>query len=96
VTLYFHPEAQEELLYSVEFYENKAEDLGAEFLDEIEQTLELIKSFPELGSPITTDDRRMLVGRFPFAIIYSVQDNDIIIYALMHLRRKPGYWKHRK
>ena len=96
MTLYFHPEAQKELLYYVEHYEDKAEGLGTEFLDRVEQTLELIQTFPELGTSITESDRRMLIGRFPFALIYSDQEDTIVIYALMHLRRKPGYWQARK
>jgi len=96
VRLSFHPEAEQELLHSITYYENKSAGLGTEFLEEIGKTLDLIKSFPELGSPFTNADRRMLLNRFPFSIIYSIHRDHIIIYAFMHLHRKPGYWQIRR
>ncbi|NGP90235.1 type II toxin-antitoxin system RelE/ParE family toxin [Fodinibius halophilus] len=96
MTLHFHPEAEHELHQSVEYYENKAAGLGDEFLNEVEKTLRLIKTYPNLGFPLTNSDRRMIVQRFPYGLIYSVQNDRIDIYALMHLHRRPGYWKSRK
>jgi len=40
--------------------------------------------------------RRSLVNRFPFGILYSVQNDQIYILAVMHLHKEPGYWKKRK
>lgn len=70
--------------------------LGAEFLDEVEKTLAVIRSFPALGTLLTEADRRMLVERFPYGIIYTKYESHIMIYAIMHLNRRPGYWKTRK
>jgi len=92
----YHPEAEEELLHSIRYYESKALGLGAEFLDEVEKTLALIQSFPDLGTLLTEADRRMLVERFPYGIIYTKYENHIMIYAIMHLNRRPGYWRTRK
>lgn len=41
------------------------------------------------------DVRRCLVNRFPFGVIYSVEQGEIFILAVMHLRRHPDYWKDR-
>lgn len=92
----YHPEAEEELLHSIRYYESKAEGLGAEFLDEVEKTLALIQSFPDLGTLLTEADRRMLVERFPYGIIYTKYENHVMIYAIMHLNRRPSYWRNRK
>lgn len=54
----YHPEAEEELLHSIRYYERKAAGLGAEFLDEVEKTLALIQFFPDLGTLLTDTDRR--------------------------------------
>ena len=96
MTLFFHPEAEHELHQSIEYYESKAAGLGEELLDEVESTLGLIKTYPNLGFPLTDSERRMLVQRFPYGLIYSVQEDRIVVYALMHLHRRPGYWKSRK
>jgi hypothetical protein len=41
------------------------------------------------------DIRRYLVRVFPYAILYSVEDDYVLIIAVMHLSREPGYWKDR-
>lgn len=92
----YHPEAEEELLDSIRYYEGKSEGLGAEFLDEVEKTLALIQSFPDLGTLLTETERRMLLERFPYGIIYTKYKDHIMIYAIMHLKRNSGYWKSRK
>jgi len=39
--------------------------------------------------------RRILLRRFPFGVVYGVMDDQIVVVAIMHTRRKPGYWKNR-
>jgi hypothetical protein len=95
VTVDFHLEAEQELLQSVSYYEERAEGLGTKFLDEVLDTLILVKSFPGAGSFITDSDQRILLNKFPYGVIYSIKDDYIQIKALMHLRRKPDHWKSR-
>lgn len=95
-SLSFHPEAAKELQASAEFYEAKSEGLVEEFLNEAGRTLTLIGTNPNLGFPLSSYDRRMMVQRFPYGILYTVGNDHIEIHALMHLHREPGYWKARK
>ena len=39
--------------------------------------------------------RRCLVHRFPYGVIYAVEDDVVYVAAVMHLKRKPGYWESR-
>lgn len=41
------------------------------------------------------DIRRFLVRRFPYGILYTIEADHILILAIMHLSREPGYWRHR-
>jgi len=41
------------------------------------------------------DIRRALVHRFPYGILYVPEQNQILIIAVMHLHRQPGYWQDR-
>lgn len=91
----FHSEARKEFFEASEFYEEQVIGLGDEFIDEVEKVLDVIGQHPESGSKISNTERRFLVSRFPYGIIYSVDDEMIIIFAVMNLRRKPGYWKTR-
>ncbi|MEX0771657.1 MAG: type II toxin-antitoxin system RelE/ParE family toxin [Balneolales bacterium] len=95
MTFQYHPEAAKELTSSIEYYEEKSEGLGAEFLDEIEYVIAQALAHPKSGTLLTKQDRRILLGRFPYEIIYEVSGNVISINAVKHLRRKPGYWKSR-
>ena len=40
--------------------------------------------------------RRLLVSRFPYQIIYRVRPRKIVVVALAHVKRRPGYWKDRQ
>ena len=33
--------------------------------------------------------------KFPFAIVYLVGTGEIIIFAVAHFKRRPGYWTSR-
>lgn len=96
MTFQYHPEAAKELMSSIQYYEEKANGLGAEFLDEVEEAIAQALAHPESGSLLTKSDRRIFLVRFPFEIIYDVSETIITITAVKHLKRKPGYWESRK
>jgi len=91
----FHSEARIELIETAKYYENQEIGLGNNFIDEIENTIKVISQQPFAGKKISDGERRFLVSRFPYGIIYSVENNLIIIYAIMNLKRKPEYWTTR-
>lgn len=91
----FQPAAQREILDSVAYYEQKDDGLGAKFLHEIDVTLNLISTYPESGTLINTYARRVLLNGFPYGIVYRIYENQIVILAVVHLRRKPNYWVKR-
>jgi toxin ParE2 len=68
--------------------------LGTEFLDEVDRALEAILRSPQTWPPFTHQTRRFLLHRFPYAIVYHPKSDLIHIVAVMHLHRKPGYWKN--
>jgi len=95
VTIKFHSEAREEFFEAASYYEDQVVGLGDIFIDEVENVLEVIEQFPSSGTKITPSERRFLVSRFPYGIVYTVEDELITIFAVMNLRQKPGYWKSR-
>jgi toxin ParE1/3/4 len=96
VRFQYHPEAARELTSTIEYYEEKSEGLGADFLDEIEDAIAHALGHPDSGFLLTNQDRRLLLDKFPYEIIYEVSESMITINAVKHLRQKPGYWKSRK
>jgi toxin ParE1/3/4 len=98
VTLVFHPLAERELIAAARFYETRASGLGANFIRQIECTLADVVVHPNAGSlfmGMGTTIRRRLMQRFPFGVVYEVETENISVIAIMHLRRRPGYWKRR-
>lgn len=88
--------AQEEFLEAAAFYEREAQGLGAEFIDEFDHALELVASNPHPGPHFEGETRRKLLRRFPFQIIYEVSADEVLVIAVAHLRKKPGYWRGRQ
>ncbi len=91
-----HPEALSEYSEAVVFYEGRAPGLGQDFFNEVQRVLRLIEENPELGSPFEGPYRRAYCRRFPFAVVYREGQDTVWVQAIMHLRRRPGYWKDRR
>lgn len=93
--LRFHPAARIEFREAVAFYESRSQSLGGEFAIEVLDRIETILKVPERWRPFEKDVRRCLMGRFPYGILYPVEPGHILILALMHFSRLPGYWRNR-
>jgi plasmid stabilization system protein ParE len=94
-SILFEEEAKAELRQSAKYYDHQKPGLGVEFMAEVSAALDYIGRYP-LASPVVRGDfRRTRVKRFPFDIIYAVEEKRIVVVAVMHQRRQPDYWKGR-
>ncbi len=93
--LYFDPEALLEVQQAAAFYEDSQPGLGKLFLEAIEAATKDVIRHPILWRRIKGSFRRFLVHVFPYGLIYAVDKNSIYVAAVMHLKRKPGYWEKR-
>ncbi len=91
----FHPEAQDEFVSAAQFYEDRTKGLGLDFIRTIQRTYERLRDFPATGAPFGRRFRRVLVPKFPYGLLYRVEPDRIYIAAVMHLHRRPGYWRSR-
>ena len=91
----FHPDAELELNHAIDYYEDQQNDLGREFAQEVHITILRIIDFPNAWQAMTSQTRRCLCNRFPFAIVYQIIDFQLIIVAVMHQNQKPFYWNTR-
>ena len=90
-----HPLAEAELAAAALFCEARVPGLGEAFLEEIGRCFERARHSPESGAPCYGRFRRMLVRRFPYAVVYDVSPDAVTIIAVAHQRRIPGYWRRR-
>lgn len=84
--------AQEEFDEAVEYYNAQAPGLGDEFLLEVLSTLERVRQFPNAWHPYTENSRRCQTRRFPYGVAYQILESEILVVAVAHLHRRPGYW----
>lgn len=92
----FHRLARRELTEAAEYYERESPGLGAAFLDAVESSVSAILEHPVAGTPIHENVRRRLVQRFPYGVLYAVEDDSVRVLAVMHLKRRPMYWIDRQ
>ena len=91
----FHPEALQEYSEAVKYYVERDVNLAQRFINSVEEAIFKIREYPNRYPTIEGDIRRCLVKRFPYALLYTVSQDSILILAVMHSNRKPGYWKYR-
>ena len=85
--------ALSELREATLYYERKEPGLGLKFLDEIDDTVDRILRFPRAWHPLSARTRRCRTHRFPFGLLYQVRSDEILITAVMDLRRDPRRWR---
>lgn len=78
------------------YYETASRGLGQEFLDDLQRTVDALREYPSLGRPAGRGLRQAAFQRFPFLLIYAHQLDDIIVVAVAHQKRRPGYWQSRR
>lgn len=91
----FLPPARRELKEAVSYYNAHRTGLGEELRDEVWNTIQRIKTFPDTWHPLSASMRRCQTNRFPYGIIYAVSSEEIVIIAVAHNRQQPEYWRSR-
>ena len=98
MNLRLHRLAVAEIDHEVDYYESRQSGLGTELEDDLDDAFSMILRFP-LAAAQWRDclDRRVFVlDRFPFTIPYQIAGEEIVILALAHTSRRPGYWSRRR
>ena len=95
-----HEETLAEIDATVAWYDEQRAGLGLEFVAEVRHTLTELRAAPGVSTPARSvraaaQVRRRRVRRFPYAIVFAEAANEYVVIAVMHLRRRPGYWLSR-
>lgn len=95
--LRFHPEAIAEFAAAVDWYEERQVGLGDELELDVFDALELVRERPLAWRawPGLPSVRVFPLDRFPFLLPYVVRGAEIVVLAVAHGRRRPGYWRDR-
>jgi plasmid stabilization system protein ParE len=93
--LIVRPEAELDLEDAFEWYESQSASLGSEFVRAIDACISSIGRNPLAYQIIHQQTRRVLVRRFPYSLLYIVEDDKIAIIACLHSKRNPNDWQDR-
>lgn len=85
--------AIQEIGAALRYYQERAPDLGYEFLDEIRWVFAQILLNPQAGTLVEHDIRRRLTRRFPFSVFYLTSVDRVTILTVGHQRRNPDHWR---
>jgi plasmid stabilization system protein ParE len=87
------PPAKLELQNAARYYESEVSGLGHDFIREVRATILRIIQWPEAWQPLDSEIRRCRTHRFPYGIIYMVENGKVLIISVMHLHRHPNSWR---
>ncbi len=96
IPIQFHPEAERELLEAQAWYRERSDVAAQAFALDVDRALNTIAFAPERWPLRQHGERRLILSRFPYSVLYRVRADAIFITAIAHQRRRPGYWGHRR
>ncbi|MGH7283650.1 MAG: type II toxin-antitoxin system RelE/ParE family toxin [Polyangiaceae bacterium] len=93
------PEAEKELGEAAAWYEERRGGLGIDLVALVDKAFEAIVAAPP-SFPLWRSDRdyrKMVLKRFPYVVFfrYDANDDEVVVIAVAHSRRRPGYWVDR-
>jgi plasmid stabilization system protein ParE len=92
----FLEEAQDEFLEQVAYYEEREKGLGERFRQPVEAATALASAHPKLGSPWKLRTRRVFPKGFKFSVVYRIEPDELVVFAVAHFRRRPTYWRQHR
>lgn len=97
--LRWHPRTKAELTQAAAWYEARREALGDAFVDAVQAAARAVSVNPLRFSllrhaPPDVQPRRAPVNGFPYLLIYEVRADHVLVVAVAHEKRRPGYWSH--
>ncbi len=91
----FLKSARREMEGAIQYYDRQRFGLGQELAAELDKTLARIAADPTSYEQIEPGVFRLSTRRFPYAVIYVVRSDGVLVVAVQHGKRRPGYWKRR-
>ena len=91
----FHSDAENEYLTAIRWYKERSAIAAVDFEREVTRAIHAISAAPQRWPSCFGQFRKYTLHQFPFSIIYEELLSEIVVFAVAHGRRKPGYWKSR-
>ena len=87
--------AELEVDEAVTYFDAQRDGLGDRFEQDLQNAVTFVTTHPLSGRAITDRVRKFRLRTFRYNIIYIIDVDEIVIVAVAHHRRRPGYWRAR-
>jgi plasmid stabilization system protein ParE len=93
------PAAKLELANAANHYEGAQPGLGGEFISEFDKAIERVLNNNRIGPLVVATTaaiyHELIFTRFPYRLVYSIEQDGILVVAVAHQHRLPLYWRDR-
>ncbi|MEM7152687.1 MAG: type II toxin-antitoxin system RelE/ParE family toxin [Myxococcota bacterium] len=89
------PEARDELRRATSWYAERSPTAAALFVEAYKLARSRISELPTAWPELEPGIRRVSFRRFPYGLLYTIEPDHILVLAVMHQKRQPGYWRGR-
>ncbi len=89
------PGARRDFDESFDWYAERSTQAAVRFANAIDAALTSVATDPERFAAVDDVHRECPVRRFPFRIVYRLVENRVLVVAIAHAKRRPGYWRER-
>jgi plasmid stabilization system protein ParE len=90
-----HPAAEQEAVEAIHWIRSDDPYQAELFVEALENAILRARKQHQLFPCFDDGFRKVRVGKFTYAVVFRVVSREVQILAVMHLHRKPGYWKER-
>ena len=93
--LVIRPEAEADLTDAFDWYEERVQGLGSEFLLCVDAVFSAIARNPQQYPRVHRAVRRALTRRFPYEVLFVEDKARVVVLAVFHAKRNPERWRER-
>jgi plasmid stabilization system protein ParE len=90
------PEAKAEVIANERWYAQRSLTAAEAFVAEVDEALARIRDSPDTWPRYRRGTRRFVLHRFPFSVVYRVEEDVVYVVAVAHAKQRPEYWRRRK
>jgi len=94
-TLVFRREVAGDVVAAIIWYRNNRRGLDVDFRRGFEATLAAIERNPLQYQIVERGMRRVMLHGFPYAVMYTISEQQILVVGCRHARRNSAEWKRR-
>jgi plasmid stabilization system protein ParE len=88
----YHPAVADDLKSATRYYDAISTDLGNRFRDVIRSRLQDVRNRPESFGVVRDEFRAAGVRRFPYVILFTVDDERVLVVGIFHAHSDQQGW----